>query len=139
MFRTHHVPYPDFPSLKMSRNHTVCFQVLTTVEASVQIIPAPNSRLFIDDLRQANSETSCVESRTHTHLPYNIGTDEKAVIAVLPLEQVVYMRSISLAAREEGGRALANVRVFASSASGRVTAGAMDFVELPAHLLWMLL
>lgn len=69
----------------------ISVQIATTAETSVQIIPTPPSRLLVDNIRQAHSETSRVESRIDTNLSYDVGTNEKAVVAVFPLEQVVDM------------------------------------------------
>jgi len=75
--------------------------MLTAVDPSVQISPTPPSRLLVDNIRQPDSETLRVESRIHSYLPYDVGTDEKTVVAILSLEQVVDVRPISATAREE--------------------------------------
>jgi hypothetical protein len=67
-------------------------------------------------------------------LPYNISSSEEAIVAVLPVNQVVHVASVSSGTREKRGWALTDVGVDTRGACGIMATRAVDSVELDAHV-----
>jgi hypothetical protein len=75
-----------------------------------------------------------IKCRVNATLPYNISSSEEAIVAVLPVNQVVHVASVSSGTRGKRGWALTDVGIDARGACGIMATRAVDSVEFDAHV-----